>query len=559
MSDNSFVSTIISSGPDENKWQTLIALLASSVGFVVAVVNSIAAYFRDRKQMEELAAQERRFEAFKKELDDKQRRLVRFENVQDLMQTYKKPLLQSAFDLQSRLANQVKSNFLYQFANRGNARDRDYARLNMAYVIAEFLGWLEVIRQEIVFITGVKANDLSLIIDALKFQFTGESEVQGAYPRDRPPPGLPHVDEHGGVLQLYAGELRAIGEVMIQERTYDDDTHVGPNLTVLGFAEFVRRQSAKPPGGGREGCVEAEEWGRSKEKMQQDTLSSLMGDIDTLMTLDDKEAPKRRMTILQVLLCKLIEVLDDAVPWEAGPEYDMEAGEEPRYIPRDFRLSPLVGHLTSPQRKWLTSQRFMEKVHPVETSVYNEWDSRIRELPEDEQLAVFRLAFVGFREDLHLATKGGWLSQSDREKKLDRDAFPGAFPPRMPRLRPHWWWASLSAEDFAHYSEEARARQRTPPLTHHALFHKTGSLALRNAAPGGCPQLVARTDSSRTWFTWARQRKVSPTGIKPEPSYTHYTRPAVLTQPSTHGLGAPSRAESMVTPLHANPRQTAGL
>ncbi len=61
---------------------------------------------------------------------------------------------------------QVKSNFLYQFANRGNPRDRDYARLNMAYVIAEFLGWLEVIRQEIVFITGVKANDLSLIIDA---------------------------------------------------------------------------------------------------------------------------------------------------------------------------------------------------------------------------------------------------------------------------------------------------------------------------------------------------------------------------------------------------------
>ncbi len=37
------------------------------------------------------------------------------------------------------------------------------------------------------------------------------------------------------------------------------------------------------------------------------------------------------------------------------------------------RLSPLVGHLTAPQRKWLTTQRFMEKVHMVETSVYNEW------------------------------------------------------------------------------------------------------------------------------------------------------------------------------------------
>jgi hypothetical protein len=41
------------------------------------------------------------------DLEDRQRRLVRFENVQELMQQYKKPLLASAFDLQSRLANQV--------------------------------------------------------------------------------------------------------------------------------------------------------------------------------------------------------------------------------------------------------------------------------------------------------------------------------------------------------------------------------------------------------------------------------------------------------------------
>lgn len=45
----------------------------------------------------------------------------------------------------------------------------------------------------------------------------------------------------------------------------------------------------------------------------------------------------------------------------------------------------------------------------------------------------------------------------------------------MPRPRPHWWWASLSEEDLAYYSEEARERQRTPPLTHHAMFHKTGA------------------------------------------------------------------------------------
>lgn len=138
-----------------------------------------------------------------------------------LMKQYKKPLLQSAFDLQSRLANQVnlrsapyavavaagwglgrsvrsayfgspyvnriantlipsqvRSNFLCKFANQGD-RDKEYARLNMAFVIAEFLGWLEVIRQEIVFIVGEGTANLNMIIDAIKFQFTGDTPCQG--------------------------------------------------------------------------------------------------------------------------------------------------------------------------------------------------------------------------------------------------------------------------------------------------------------------------------------------------------------------------------------------
>lgn len=39
----------------------------------------------------------------------------------------------------------------------------------------------------------------------------------------------------------------------------------------------------------------------------------------------------------QVLLCRLVDILDGAVPWDAGPAFDLEAGEEARYIPRDFR------------------------------------------------------------------------------------------------------------------------------------------------------------------------------------------------------------------------------
>lgn len=65
---------------------------------------------------------------------------------------------------------------------RGNDRDASYARLNFAFVIAEFLGWLEIIRQEIVFITGAEESvALNSLIDAIKFQFTGETEWQGGW------------------------------------------------------------------------------------------------------------------------------------------------------------------------------------------------------------------------------------------------------------------------------------------------------------------------------------------------------------------------------------------
>lgn len=43
------------------------------------------------------------------------------------------------------------------------------------------------------------------------------------------------------------------------------------------------------------------------------------------------------LSLNQVLLCKLIDVLDGAVPYELGPEFDLDEGEEPRYIIRDFR------------------------------------------------------------------------------------------------------------------------------------------------------------------------------------------------------------------------------
>ncbi len=76
---------------------------------------------------------------------------------------------------------QVKNNFLYSFLQeRGGERDKNYALYNFSFVFAEFLGWLEVIRQEMVFVTGDDDTPLlASLIDGIKFQLTGETPIQG--------------------------------------------------------------------------------------------------------------------------------------------------------------------------------------------------------------------------------------------------------------------------------------------------------------------------------------------------------------------------------------------
>jgi hypothetical protein len=95
-----------------------------------------------------------------REMESKRKGGSDYRTLEDLMKPYKKHLLQSAFDLQSRLTQQVANNFLYKFKERSKAkgdedkRDENYAIDSTTYFFAEFLAWLEVIRSNIVFVTG---------------------------------------------------------------------------------------------------------------------------------------------------------------------------------------------------------------------------------------------------------------------------------------------------------------------------------------------------------------------------------------------------------------------
>ena len=141
----------------------------------------------------------------------------------ELVRAYQNPVLRSAYDLQSRIYN------IHQNAFRGPAGEDDYFASNTLYLIAEFFGWLEIVRREMQFLEldgDERTRRLKDALDQVQDRFASTSRV-----RSDP-------------LYVYRGQQRAIGELMIVELT--DPLHSGLRSTCMGFATFDRQRSVSP-------------------------------------------------------------------------------------------------------------------------------------------------------------------------------------------------------------------------------------------------------------------------------------------------------------------------
>ena len=57
--------------------------------------------------------------------------------------------MHAAYDLQSRIFNILERGFLDRYYFRGSEREKEYAMENTVFLVAQFLGWTEAIREEI--------------------------------------------------------------------------------------------------------------------------------------------------------------------------------------------------------------------------------------------------------------------------------------------------------------------------------------------------------------------------------------------------------------------------
>jgi hypothetical protein len=183
------------------------------------------------------------------------------EDAEKILSKYREPLVQAAFDLQSRMYNIIENGLINYAFTQGDRGEQEYVIENTLYVFGQYFGWTEVIRLDIQFLNLGEVESTRKLAQL-------QENISELF--------LTHV--HGVEFRTYRGEQRAIGERMM--------TRIGENYSVIGYASFVEMNSH-----------EFQRW-----------FNQLRKDLD-LLVKNPKTYPKR-LFLLQHALLDLIDFLD---------------------------------------------------------------------------------------------------------------------------------------------------------------------------------------------------------------------------------------------------------
>lgn len=159
-----------------------------------------------------------------------QQQRLRSMEQRDLMASYGASLAWAAFDLQGRLFNilyghvvdrapDTRVGYLTSFLTRGSDGEAEYARRSTVFVLAEYLGWVEILRRDVQFLDLGRSYVNRRVMEQL-------STVGHA---------LSRVTRDSNELRLFRAEGRAVGELMVHPEGEPG------RRRCLGFAEFCHR------------------------------------------------------------------------------------------------------------------------------------------------------------------------------------------------------------------------------------------------------------------------------------------------------------------------------
>jgi len=186
----------------------VVAVIVAVLSAVFSLASAVTLEVSRRRSAHKL--EKMRYEL---SLDRENRMLQR--SSAELVLAYQNPILRSAYDLQSRIYNLHRG-----FRGR---RDPEYFKTNTLYLVAEFFGWLEIVRREMQFLDLTTEADSSRLKEAI----------------DRVQDRFASTSRRDDVMYIYRGQQRAIGELMIVDSV--DSPAQGVRSRCLGYANFVER------------------------------------------------------------------------------------------------------------------------------------------------------------------------------------------------------------------------------------------------------------------------------------------------------------------------------
>lgn len=211
-----------------------------------------------------------------------QRRMAAGERL-NYMNQYGASFAWAAFDLQSRLFNVLDGRYLDVFLTQGTEEDAELARRSTIFVVAEYLGWVEILRRDVQFLDLGRSGFNRRVMTQL-------SEIGQTFSSS-----FARHDE----LRLFRIQQRAVGSVMIHA-----DSEPG-RRRCLDYPEFCERLD-------------------SDDRFRA-WFSELLQDVDSIAM--DITASEPRLRSLQRQLVELIDLLDpDAVRF---PQFHRQVSRRP--------------------------------------------------------------------------------------------------------------------------------------------------------------------------------------------------------------------------------------
>jgi len=238
---------------------------------------------------------------------------------------YQAPVVLAAFDLQSRLWNIVDDDFFKKVRTSKDPRDKEYAVEHTVYLLARWLGWVEIIKRSIRVLSYASemhdATDAAGVKRRKQYMGVKDEDVKRTEEVSRVIRRVEHALSRSdiptqGSLCLWRGEQHAIGDMMITHYDVPVSASGVHRLECVGYGEYLKRRDEA-------------EWKHWLDPVREEVRALAEGRVGK----EDEERAKMRLTEVQFALVDVVMVLDKDE--KVAPVYDKP------FVTREARLKYL--------------------------------------------------------------------------------------------------------------------------------------------------------------------------------------------------------------------------